>query len=101
MYFPGKTAFLNIGTSSGGIADAGAGHRLAHPAGRTQVEARVKVVSGLSQVIISNGVFNLTLDKAKALRVLRSRLYDIAMQEQQKAIAQNRKSQVGTGDRSE
>jgi peptide chain release factor 1 len=40
-------------------------------------------------------------NKAKALRVLRSRLYDIAMQEQQKAIAQNRKSQVGTGDRSE
>jgi peptide chain release factor 1 len=40
-------------------------------------------------------------NKAKALRVLRSRLYDMAMQEQQKAIAQNRKSQVGTGDRSE
>jgi peptide chain release factor 1 len=40
-------------------------------------------------------------NKAKALRVLRSRLYDIAMQEQQKAIAQNRKSQVGSGDRSE
>jgi len=40
-------------------------------------------------------------NKAKALRVLRSRLYDIALQEQQKAIAQHRKSQVGTGDRSE
>jgi peptide chain release factor 1 len=40
-------------------------------------------------------------NKAKALRVLRSRLYDIAMQQQQKAIAQNRKNQVGTGDRSE
>ena len=40
-------------------------------------------------------------NKAKALRVLRSRLYDIAMQEQHKAIAQNRKNQVGTGDRSE
>jgi peptide chain release factor 1 len=40
-------------------------------------------------------------NKAKALRVLRSRLYDIALQEQQKAIAKNRKSQVGTGDRSE
>jgi len=40
-------------------------------------------------------------NKAKALRVLRSRLYDIAMQERQKAIAQNRKNQVGTGDRSE
>ncbi|NWG12739.1 MAG: peptide chain release factor 1 [Acidobacteria bacterium] len=40
-------------------------------------------------------------NRAKALRVLRSRLYDLAMQEQRKAIAENRKSQVGTGDRSE
>jgi peptide chain release factor 1 len=40
-------------------------------------------------------------NKAKALRVLRSRLYDIAMEEQRKTIAQDRKSQVGTGDRSE
>jgi peptide chain release factor 1 len=40
-------------------------------------------------------------NRAKALRVLRSRLYDIAMQEQQKAIAESRRSQVGTGDRSE
>ena len=40
-------------------------------------------------------------NKAKALRVLRSRLYDIAMEEQRKSIAQDRKSQVGTGDRSE
>jgi peptide chain release factor 1 len=40
-------------------------------------------------------------NKAKALRVLRSRLYDIALEEQRNAIAQDRKSQVGTGDRSE
>jgi peptide chain release factor 1 len=40
-------------------------------------------------------------NKAKALRVLRSRLFDIAMEEQRKTIAQDRKSQVGTGDRSE
>ncbi len=40
-------------------------------------------------------------NRAKALRVLRSRLYDIALQEQQKSIAENRRSQVGTGDRSE
>src|SRR5436309_3641384 len=40
-------------------------------------------------------------NRAKALRVLRSRLYDIALQEQQKTIAENRRSQVGTGDRSE
>jgi peptide chain release factor 1 len=40
-------------------------------------------------------------NKAKALRVLRSRLYDIALEEQRNAIAQDRKSQVGSGDRSE
>jgi peptide chain release factor 1 len=40
-------------------------------------------------------------NKAKALRVLRSRLYDIALEEQRNSIAQDRKSQVGTGDRSE
>jgi peptide chain release factor 1 len=40
-------------------------------------------------------------NKAKALRVLRSRLYDLAMEEQRHAIAQDRKSQVGSGDRSE
>jgi peptide chain release factor 1 len=40
-------------------------------------------------------------NKAKALKVLRSRLFDLKQQEQQQLIAQERKSQVGTGDRSE
>ena len=40
-------------------------------------------------------------NKEKALRVLRSRLLDVARDEQQQRIARNRKSQVGTGDRSE
>ena len=40
-------------------------------------------------------------NKAKALKVLRSRLFDLKQQEQQKQIAQERRSQVGTGDRSE
>jgi len=40
-------------------------------------------------------------NRAKAMRVLRSRLYDLALQEQQKTIAENRRSQVGSGDRSE
>jgi peptide chain release factor 1 len=40
-------------------------------------------------------------NKAKALKVLRSRLLDLAQREQQAQIAQERKSQVGTGDRSE
>lgn len=40
-------------------------------------------------------------NKEKALRVLRSRLMDIAQREQHDAIAQSRRSQVGTGERSE
>jgi peptide chain release factor 1 len=40
-------------------------------------------------------------NKEKALRILRSRLLDIAQREQQEQISQNRKLQVGTGKRSE
>lgn len=40
-------------------------------------------------------------NKEKALRILRSRLMDKAQREQQEQIARNRKSQVGTGERSE
>ena len=40
-------------------------------------------------------------NKAKALRVLRSRLYDLEEEKKRKERAENRKSQVGTGDRSE
>ena len=40
-------------------------------------------------------------NKEKALRILRTRLMDIAAKEQQKKIAQDRRSQVGTGERSE
>lgn len=40
-------------------------------------------------------------NKAKALKVLRSRLYERALREQQDEIASNRKSMVGSGDRSE
>ena len=40
-------------------------------------------------------------NKAKALRVLRSRLFEIEMEKQQKALADERRSMVGSGDRSE
>jgi peptide chain release factor 1 len=35
------------------------------------------------------------------MKILRSRLYEITMEEQNQKIAAERKSQVGTGDRSE
>jgi len=40
-------------------------------------------------------------NKAKAMKVLRSRLYEIELQRQQDEIASDRKGQVGTGERSE
>ncbi|MGM0467030.1 MAG: peptide chain release factor-like protein [Acidobacteriota bacterium] len=40
-------------------------------------------------------------NKEKALKILRTRLLDIARRKQQEKISQNRKSQVGTGERSE
>lgn len=39
-------------------------------------------------------------NKEKALKVLRARLYDMELERQNQEIAQTRKSQVGTGDRS-
>lgn len=40
-------------------------------------------------------------NRAKAMKVLRSKLYDLEMQKQQQERADMRRSQVGTGDRSE
>ena len=40
-------------------------------------------------------------NKAKALKVLKSRLFDIAIQKQHDEISKERKSMVGSGDRSE
>jgi peptide chain release factor 1 len=40
-------------------------------------------------------------NRAKAMKVLRSRLYEMELQRQQAAIAKDRRTQVGTGDRSE
>ena len=40
-------------------------------------------------------------NREKAFKILRSKLYEIAQETQDKEIAESRKSQVGTGDRSE
>lgn len=40
-------------------------------------------------------------NKAKAMKVLRARLYDHMRQQQEDEMAENRRSQVGSGDRSE
>ena len=46
-------------------------------------------------------VYALGRNKAKALKVLRTRLYDLERRKQHEARADLRRSQVGTGDRSE
>ncbi len=40
-------------------------------------------------------------NRAKAMRVLRSRLFELKRREQQKQITQERRAQIGSGDRSE
>ncbi len=40
-------------------------------------------------------------NKAKAMKILRARLYEIERQKKEKEVAESRKQQVGTGDRSE
>jgi peptide chain release factor 1 len=40
-------------------------------------------------------------NRAKAMKVLRARLYEMELQKQQDAIAKERRGQVGTGERSE
>jgi peptide chain release factor 1 len=40
-------------------------------------------------------------NRAKGLRVLRSRLYELELEKQQAAVGAERRSMVGTGDRSE
>jgi peptide chain release factor 1 len=40
-------------------------------------------------------------NRAKAMKVLRSRLYEMELRRQQEAIAKERRGQVGTGERSE
>ncbi|MGO1468525.1 MAG: peptide chain release factor 1 [Tissierella sp.] len=42
-----------------------------------------------------------TKNKAKAMKIIKTRIYDKVLSDQQKEIAQDRKGQVGTGDRSE
>jgi len=52
-------------------------------------------------VVVCQDERSQTKNKSKAMRILRARLLDMRQQEEIKKISQERKSQIGTGDRSE
>ena len=54
-----------------------------------------------SQVVSCQDEKSQHRNKEKALKILRTRLMDIAQREQQEKISKDRKTQVGTGERSE
>ena len=51
-------------------------------------------------VVLLTGLYELQ-NKEKAFRLLRSKLYELELEKQQSAEAEARRSQIGTGDRSE
>lgn len=62
----------------------------------------IRITHGPSGIVIScQDEKSQHRNKEKALKILRTRLLDIAWQQQQSKISQDRKKQVGTGERSE
>ena len=46
-------------------------------------------------------IWPITKNKEKAIKILQTRLYDLKMQEREKELGEERRSKIGTGDRSE
>ncbi len=67
-----------------------------------KVETAVRIVHKPSGIAVACSEERSQLqNKERAKQILRAKLYDIEMQARQKAIYDERRSQVGTGDRSE
>ncbi|MCL1994755.1 MAG: peptide chain release factor 1 [Defluviitaleaceae bacterium] len=65
-------------------------------------DSAVRVTHGPSGIVVSCQDEKSQLkNKDKALKILRAKLYELEQEKQQKELSDQRKSQVGTGDRSE
>lgn len=65
-------------------------------------DSAVRVTHGPSNIVVSCQDEKSQLkNKEKALKILRAKLYELELEKQQKELSNQRKTQVGTGDRSE
>ena len=60
-----------------------------------------KIDFNLDEIIYPTYFYNLRKNKAKAMKILRARIYEVERKKKDMVRSEARKGQVGTGDRSE
>jgi len=64
-------------------------------------DSAVRITHLPTGIVVTSSEKSQHQNRARAMEVLRTRLYDLNIKNQSKAIASQRKSQIGSGDRSE